>query len=216
MDWAAVLARETGRYADGERRLPAEAERREKQLVRLAMAAGGAGLALLMLGRRDEAAAWLARAADRYRESWDDAPPGSWGRPVGALKSRLLADDREGAARDARWTLEQAPDPSASPIAGYAATLARLTLGDDAEASRLAAALRQAEGFPDEVAQALEALAAGDGVAYEQAVRAVLMSFEVREEYLEDVPVADTVLVLEALAEPRGLAVRLGSELLPG
>jgi hypothetical protein len=216
VDWAAVLARETGRYADGERRLPAEAERREKQLVRMAMAAGGAGLALLMLGRRDEAAAWLVRAADRYRESWEDAPPGSWGRPVGALKSRLLADDREGATRDARWTLEQAPDASASPIAGYAAAIARLALGDDAEASRLAAALRQAEGFPDEVARALEALAAGDGAAYEQAVHAVLRSFETREEYLEDVPVADTVLVLEALAEPRGLAVRLGSALLPG
>jgi hypothetical protein len=43
----------------------------------------------------------------------------------------------------------------------------------------------------------------------------VLASFVDRDEYLEGVPVADTVLVLEALAEPRGLAVRPRSPLLP-
>ena len=37
-----------------------------------------------------------------------------------------------------------------------------------------------------------------------------------REEFLEDVPVADTVLALQALAEPRGLGVALESPLLPG
>jgi hypothetical protein len=44
----------------------------------------------------------------------------------------------------------------------------------------------------------------------------VLDSFEAREEYLEDVPVADTVLVLQALARERGLAAELRrSALLP-
>jgi hypothetical protein len=47
------------------------------------------------------------------------------------------------------------------------------------------------------------------------AVAAVLGSFEERDEYLEDIPVADTVVVLEALAERRGLAVRPVSALLP-
>jgi hypothetical protein len=37
----------------------------------------------------------------------------------------------------------------------------------------------------------------------------VLRSFETRTEFLEDVPLADTVLVLQALAEPRGLAAKL-------
>jgi hypothetical protein len=49
------------------------------------------------------------------------------------------------------------------------------------------------------------------------AVESVLESFETRDEYLEDVPVADTVMVLQTLAEPRGLAAaELSSPLLPG
>jgi hypothetical protein len=43
----------------------------------------------------------------------------------------------------------------------------------------------------------------------------VLRSFEERDAYLEGIPVADTVIVLEALAEPRGIAVRPSSPLLP-
>jgi len=43
----------------------------------------------------------------------------------------------------------------------------------------------------------------------------VLESFENREEYLEDIPVADTVLALQALAARRGLAAELSSPLLP-
>jgi len=43
----------------------------------------------------------------------------------------------------------------------------------------------------------------------------VLESFETREEYLEDIPVADTVLILQALAARRGFAVELSSPLLP-
>ncbi len=64
-------------------------------------------------------------------------------------------------------------------------------------------------------AAALAALAARDHEAYADAVGLVLRDFEEREAYLEDVPVADTVLVLEALAEERGLAARLASPLLP-
>jgi hypothetical protein len=47
------------------------------------------------------------------------------------------------------------------------------------------------------------------------AVESVLESFETREEYLEDVPVADTVLVLQALAARRDFAAELASALLP-
>ena len=43
----------------------------------------------------------------------------------------------------------------------------------------------------------------------------MLESFETRGEYLEDVPVADTVLALQALARRRGLEVELESALLP-
>src|SRR5947208_1085168 len=40
-------------------------------------------------------------------------------------------------------------------------------------------------------------------------------SFGTRDAYLEDVPVADTVLVLQALAARRGMAAELESQLLP-
>ena len=214
MDWDDHAEREEGRYADGMSRLPTDADGRQKQLVRIAMAAGGAGLARLMQGRQGEAAGWFARSAERYRASWEGAPPGSWGRLIGAVKSRILAGDWERAADDARWALEQGPDESDSSIGHYAAALAALTLEDDARAAELAEQLRGSD-FPEPVAAAIGALAAADRDGYADSAAAVLESFEMREAYLEDIPVADTVIVLEALAERRGLAARPRSPLLP-
>jgi hypothetical protein len=217
VDWEAHAEREEGRYRDGVDRMPDDPDARQKQLVRIAMAAGGAGLARLMQGRRGEAAGWFARSAERYRESFDQAPPESWGRLIGAVKSRLLAGDWEGAAADSRWALGYGPGESASPIGRYAAALSALVLADDTRAEELAQSLQAEEeqAFPRPVADALVALASGDGPAYKEAVARVLESFETRGAYLEDIPVADTVLVLEALADRRGLAVRPSSPLLP-
>src|SRR5581483_7076690 len=108
MEWAGHFERERGRYEDGEARLPAITDRdeRQRQLTRMGNAAGGAGLALLMAGRHAGAVDWFARAAERYRESFPDAPPGSWGRPIGALKARVLADDWPAAAEEAHLALE--------------------------------------------------------------------------------------------------------------
>jgi len=215
--WETRLEREVRRYADGEERLPglSDPDERQRQLTRMGNAAGGAGLALLMAGRRREAAEWLARAADRYRESFPDAPAGSWGRPIGAVKARVLAGDDEGAADDARWALEVGGATSESPIGRYAVCLALLVLGRDAEAAPLAVSLSGRGDFPADVAAALAALAEGSGELYGRAVTSVLRSFETREEYLEDVPVADTVIVLQVLARRRGVAAELESALLP-
>ena len=217
MAWEEHAEREEARYADALARMPDEPDPRQKQLVRAAMAAGGAGLARLMQGRAAEAAGWFARSAERYRESWPDAPPASWGRLIGALKSRILAEDWEGAEADARWALEQDPAAGDSPIGAYAAALARLVLGEDRQAAELAEILRAADedAFPAPVAEAIAGLAAGDVGAYGAGCAAVLASFEAREAYLEDIPVADTVIVLEALAERRGLATHPSSPLLP-
>ena len=76
-------------------------------------------------------------------------------------------------------------------------------------------AIRIRDDFPADVGDALAYLAAQDVVGYTEAVEAVLESFEARDEYLEDVPVADTVLVLQALARRRGIEVELSSPLLP-
>ena len=214
-DWDAHLERARRRYADGEGRLPVEPDARQRQLTRLGNVAAAAGLASLMLGRGDAAREWLRRAADRYRESWDGAPPGSWGRPIGAIKARILAGDDEGAAADARWALELGAAASESPVGRYAATLAHCALGDWHAARIQGDWLLLRSDFPRDVAEALTYLAVEDVVAYVEAIEAVLASFEQRDEYLEDVPVADTVLVLQALAERRGLAAELESELLP-
>jgi tetratricopeptide (TPR) repeat protein len=229
-DWAAHLEREEHRYHDGEARLGGtqesvdavgdadsvhDSDARQRQLTRMGNAAGGSGLALLMLGRRDEAAAWFEQAARRYRESFADAPPGSWGRPIGAVKALVVAGDWLAAEDAARWTLATGAAEAESPIGRYAGALALLVLGRDEEARPHADAIRTRGDFPRPVGDALAFLAAGDVLGYTEAVEAVLESFETREEYLEEMPVADTVLVLQALAARRGMAVELSSPLLP-
>jgi hypothetical protein len=178
-------------------------------------AAYAAGLCLLMADDRDGAAEWFLRAADRYRESYALAPPASWGRLIGAVKARLLAGDADGLTRDAQWTLDEHAAQADSPIGRYAACLALLVRDRRTEARVLADDLRTHEGFPSDVADALAFIAAGDLVGYDVAVESVLESFETRDDYLEDVPVADTVLVLQALAARRGFTTELESELLP-
>ena len=212
-DWAQLRERAQERYEDGERRLPDEADARQRQLTRMGNAAGAAGLCSLMAG--EDGGEWFARAADRYRESWENVPPGSWGRPIGAIKSRLLAGDWEGAAADSRWALEVGAAESESPIGRYAAALAFLVLGEWDDARVHADYARTHEEFPSEVADALAFIAAEDVVGYTEAVEDVLESFETRTDYLEDIPVADTVLVLQALAARRGMAAELESPLLP-
>src|SRR5687768_5239729 len=63
VDWQNHLEREEARYRDGEARLPDDPDERQRQLTRLGNAAGGAGLALLMAGRLEEAARWFDLAA---------------------------------------------------------------------------------------------------------------------------------------------------------
>jgi hypothetical protein len=214
-DWSAHLERQERRYRDGKERLPDDPDERQRQLTRMGNAAGGAGLVLLMAGRSDEAAGWFDRAAGRYRESYELAPPGSWGRPIGAIKSRILAGDWPGAKEEARWTLGESAAEAGSPIGRYAGALALLTLGRDEEALPVAESLRERDDFPHDVADALATLAAEDVLGYAYAVESVLQSFEQRDEYLEDIPVADTVIVLQAFADRRGIAADLTSELLP-
>jgi hypothetical protein len=216
-DWAGHVEREVGRFEDGEARLPdpSDPDARQKQLTRMGNAAGGAGLALLMQGSRDEAAEWLHRAAEVYRQSIDGAPPGSWGRPIGAMKALILADDWSAAEEAAAWALELGAAEAESPIGHYTATLALLILGRDHDAIVHADAIRTRDDFPTDVGDSLAFIAAQDVVGYVYAIESVLESFETRDEYLEDLPVADTVLVLQALAARRGLAAELSSPLLP-
>jgi hypothetical protein len=217
VDWTEHARREDSRYRDGEERLPGveDGDARQRQLARMGNAAAGAGLARLMNGDTAAADEWFARAIERYRESYPLAPAGSWGRPIAILKARILAGDWSGAEADAAWTLDEGAAESESPIGLYAATLALLVLGRDQEARALADTLRTGGAFPAAVGDALAFLAAGDPIGYIEAIEHVLESFENRDDYLEDLPVADTVIVLQALAARRGLAAELSSPLLP-
>ena len=127
----------------------------------------------------------------------------------------MLAQDWAGAEADARWALDQGATESDSPIGRYAGCLALLVLGHDEAANDVAASLQNLDDFPADVADALAGVARRDREAYLPAITQVLASFEKRDEYLEDIPVADTVVVLQALADRRGLAATLHSALLP-
>lgn len=197
MDWREGYERAAARYAAGEGRA-----HDERQLVQLGNAAWAAGLCLLMDGNRAGAAEWLVRAAERYRESWQEGSE-SWGRPIAAMKALLIAG--EDATSAAEWALDAGAAEAESPIGRYAGTLALLVLGRDDEAATLAATL--VDPFPSDVAAALRALAAGDDDEFAAAVADVRASYENRDGYLEDIPVPDTALALEALDKGRRLAV---------
>jgi hypothetical protein len=216
VDWEAKRA-----WADAEherrRSTPAEPDERDDfRLAGIAGASWASGLAAAMLGDRDGAASLMRRAADEYATSWRAAPPGSWGRPIAMIRCRVMAGDDDGARADAAAALEEGVLDAAGPIGGYCAALATLVLGRDDEAASVAERIA-AEGLqPAAVAHGLAAIARGDDAAFAQARAEVLRSFEERDAFLEDVPVADTVLVLDALARTRGLSTPpLSSALLP-
>jgi hypothetical protein len=197
VDWRERYERAAARYAAGETR-----ELDERQLVQLANSAWAAGLSLRIAGDREGAAEWLRRSAERYRESWDAiGSQDAWGRPIGAIKALLIAG--EDASEAARWALEAGAAGARSPNGRYAGVLALLVLSRDEEAATVAETLD--DGFPDNVAAALRALATGDQQVYAESVAAIRQSFEEREDYLEDVPIPDTALALDALAARRGL-----------
>lgn len=215
MDWVEKQA-----WAEREHGLRSGAtgveEREDLRLAGIAGASWAAGLAAAMAGNGRASAELLRRAADEYVTSWHAAPPQSWGRPIAVLRCRLLAGEGTRARPEAEAALLEGAPEAAGPIAAYCATLAFLVLELDDEAA-VQAERAVGEGLePVAVAEALGALARRDSEELDRARREVLRSFEDRDAFLEEVPVADTVLVLDALASTRGLELpRLTSPLLP-
>jgi hypothetical protein len=217
-DWLEIAQRAEDRYRDGEARLgdARDSAARQRQLLRMASAAAAVGYAQLMRGARDEASTWLVESARRYRESWEGAPADSWGRPIGAMKALAIAGDWRAAEDAAAWTLSLRSVDAASPIGRYSGALALLVLRRNEDAQTVAATLRARDDFPHDVAEALAAIANGDAATAEHATDRVLTSFEERDAYLEDVPIADTALVLHRLGARRGFDAPLrASPLLP-
>ena len=172
----------------------------------------GEGLRLLLDGDEEGGRERLRAAVERYRASWELAPPRSFGRLIGMLKAAIILGDAEEAAAYAQAQVGEAD----SPPSWYVVAMAALVSGDDDAAVTAAEGMRAGSSAFGRAADALEALARRDARAYSVAVRAIVADFEGRDEHLTGVRVADTALMLERLAEPRRIAVHPGSELLPG
>ena len=176
--------------------------------MREAIAADGDAHRALLAG--EDARLPLRRAANAYRASWEAAPPRSYGRLVGYAKASILAGENP-----APYVREQLHGPVDSPAAGWALALAALADGDDDAARRAADGMLAGSEAFGRAAGAVAALARRDRPAYAGMLAAIVTDFERRTEHLTGVPIADTALVLDRLAERRGMAVHPRSALLP-
>lgn len=157
----------------------------------------------------EDAAPAFARARDAYLASHAQTGPSSWGRLVGGLKMAVLAGDgAEGIAREAVAQVGEAE----SPAAAYALALAHVVLGEPPDVRPML----EAGGAFERTGRALAAIAARDGAAYEAALHTIVADFAARDQHLSGVPIADTALVLERLAEGRDMAVGASAGILPG
>ena len=181
------------------------------EAMQAAIRADGEGQRLLLAGDEAAGAERLREAVALYRSSWELAPPRSFGRLVGMLKAAVIAGEASEAAAYAREAVGEAD----SPPSHYALAIAALVSGDEDAARSAAAGMRAGSPAFGRAADAIEALADRDADAYATAVREIVGDFETRDEHLTGVAIADTALMLERLAEPRGMAVRPRSALLP-
>jgi hypothetical protein len=186
-----------------------------RELMMAAIVIEGEAHGSLLAGDQDAARAAYARAVQKYRASWALAPPKSYGRLVGLLKAAVLAGQAEAAAKEVRSELDGDEDAEGSPVASYVLAVAAVILGDDEQAAVRAARMEpRGEAF-ERTAVALKALAARDADAYAAALAAIEADFAARTDHLTGVPIADTAVMLELLADERGMAVRPSSPLVP-
>lgn len=164
-------------------------------------------------GDPDAAQNAFREAAATYRSSWELAGPTSFGRLVGMLKAAILAG---GGIDEARYVERTLADANAtSPTAAYAQAIAALALADDRRAGEWAELMRGASPAFVRTATAIAALAGPDPAAYQAVLAEIVEDFAARDAHLTGVPIADTALMLEVLAGPRGLQAGLDGPLMP-
>lgn len=181
-------------------------------ILEAALALEGEAYRALFDGRSEEARDLLARASEGYRASWAVAPPRSFGRLIAMQKTAVLAGDATAAAE---YALRELGDDRDSPPAWYAAAIAALVMGDDDLARSAAAGMREGDAPFQRAADAVEALADRDGERYGPALDAIVADFAAREQHLTGIAIADTALMLDRLADRRGLARRPVSPVVP-
>ncbi len=189
----------------------------DQALLREAVRLDGLGQQALLRGDATRSHALFAEAAERYLASWEAAGPRAFGRLIGLMKASILAGEGGHAAAYVRRQLGGDAPACDSPPACYALALALLAQGDDAAAAPAVDGMRgggEGDAFA-RTADALGALARGDGTAYAVAVAAIVADFAARDRHLTGIAFADTAVVLERLAQPRGVAARPASALMP-
>jgi hypothetical protein len=188
--------------------------RKHQELLTAAIEREGQAQHRLLADDLDGARAEFAAAADMYRQSWEAAHARAYGRLVGMLKAAVLAG---GGAEQAAYVRAALVDADAqSPTAAYARAIAGLIAGDDGDAEEWAARMIAGDDAFARTGEAIAALAAHDEPRYAAALEAIVRDFERRSEHLTGVAIADTALMVEALAERRGMATALESPVLPG
>jgi hypothetical protein len=110
--------------------------------------------------------------------------------------------------------LDHAPTDG-SAVASYARAVAALAAGRDDEVPAAVATMRSGGEAFERTADALAALAAADRTAYDGAIVAIVADFEGREAHLTGVAIADTAVMLDRLASPRGFGGLPTSRVLP-
>lgn len=172
------------------------------------------GLAQQALLRGDAAHArtLFRAAAERYQASWEAAGPQAFGRLIGLMKSSILWGEGGHAAAYVRTQLA---DRAETPASAYALALAALVQGDDEAALPAIERMRAGGEAFARTAEAMHALAVGDDDGYARAVAAIVADFAARRDHLTGVAFADTAVMLERLAAPRGMAVRPASAVMP-
>jgi len=186
-----------------------------QELLSAAIEREGQAQQELIDGRLDAAEAEFREVADLYRRSWEAAHARAYGRLVGMLKASVLAGGGAEQAEYARVALADADADPESATANYARALAALILGDDDDARVHALAMGSGDDAFGRTGAALAALAAGDAAAYAAALEPIVRDFEKRCEHLTGVAIADTAVMLEALARRRGIGAAIESPVLP-
>jgi hypothetical protein len=187
--------------------------KRHQELLSAAIEREGSAQRALFEGDMAEACAAFREASRLYRQSWETAPPRSYGRLVGMVKAAVLAGGGEEEAAYATRVLEGEGEDS--PTASYARAIAALIAGDDEAAVRSSEHMRGAAEAFDRTADAIAALAARDAEKYEAALGRIVRDFEQRADHLTGVPIADTALMLQQLATRRGIPAAVSSRVLP-
>ena len=205
MDWIPGAEAKKARYEEQHGELD------ERSLVRQGNTAYAAGSGAAD-GRRPSVGRMAAAGRGHAGARAGAGGGSSWGRPIGALKASLLAGD-DAAARGARALgarLGAADRRIADrPVRGGARAALARALARGAPRRGVAARARR---LPARRRRRARVHRGARRRRLHRGGRSVVESFETRDEYLEDMPVADTALVLagaRAAARHRGVAARL-------